>query len=157
MTRSRSPKHRRGESEWTTRSRSSKHRRGESEWIRLRLMDPTFSSTSRSVSFDDLRLALHTSTSAHHDVYTGGSLLHIMHHFQARTSTYVFPLIDILPGATFFTQILEGFLYTITYSVFFLNEQEMYDATHHFPHAHCSQSILEDFFLSSTSLFPPDP
>ena len=31
----------------------------------------------------------------------------------------------------------------------------MYDATHHFPHAHCSQFIVEDFFfLSSTSLFP---
>jgi hypothetical protein len=29
--------------------------------------------------------------------------------------------------------------------------------THHFPHTHCSQIILEDFFLSSTSLFPLDP
>ena len=35
----------------------------------------------------------------------------------------------------------------------------MYDANHHFPLAHCSQFILEDFFfsLSSTSLFPLDP
>jgi len=34
----------------------------------------------------------------------------------------------------------------------------MYDATHHFPHTHCSQTILEDFFfLSSTSLFSLDP
>jgi hypothetical protein len=44
-----------------TRSRSSKHRRGESEWIRLRLMDsPTFLSTSHSAFFGDL----HASTSA---------------------------------------------------------------------------------------------
>jgi hypothetical protein len=66
------PNYRRGESEWITRSRSPKHRRGESEWIGLLLMDsPTFSSTSRSACFGDL----HASTSAHHDVYTGGSLL----------------------------------------------------------------------------------
>jgi len=71
-TRSHSPKHRRGESEWITRSLSPKHRRGQSEWIRFRLMDsPTFSSTSRSACFGDL----HASTSAHHHVYTGGSLL----------------------------------------------------------------------------------
>jgi hypothetical protein len=95
----RSPKHRRGESEKITRSRSPKHRRGESEWIGLRLMDsPTFSSTSHSACFGDV----HASTSVHHDVYTGGSLLHIMHHFQVRTSTYGFLLSDILFGATFF-------------------------------------------------------
>ena len=77
--------HRRGESEWITRSRSPKHRRGESEWISLRLVDsPTFLSTSRSACFGDL----HVSTSAHHDVYTGGNLLCIMQHFQAQTSTY---------------------------------------------------------------------
>ena len=34
----------------------------------------------------------------------------------------------------------------------------MYDATLHFPLAHCSQVNLEDFFfLSSTSLLPLDP
>ena len=107
-TRSRSPKHRRGESEWITRSRSPqwitrsrspKHRRGESEWIRLRPMDsPTFLSTSRSSWFGDL----HASTSAHHDVYTGGNLLRIMQHFQTRTSTYGLHLSGILLDATFF-------------------------------------------------------
>ena len=91
--------HRRGESEWITRSRSPKHRRGESEWISLRLVDsPTFLSTSRSACFGDL----HASTSAHHDVYTGGNLLCIMQHFQAQTSTYGFHLCGILLGATFF-------------------------------------------------------
>ena len=130
------------ESEWITRSRSPKHRRGESEWISLRLMDsPTFLSTSRSACFGDL----HTSTSAHHDVQTGGNLLRIMQHFQARTSTYVFHLSGILLGPTFFSQILDILLYTISYSVFCC-EKEMYDATHHFPHALCSQFILEDFF-----------
>jgi hypothetical protein len=44
---------------------------------------------------------LHASTSAHHDVYTGGNLLRIMKYFQARTSTYGFPLSGILLGATF--------------------------------------------------------
>ncbi len=74
-TRSHSPKHRRGESEWITRSRSPEHRSGESEWIGLRLMDSSvFSSTSLSAYFGDL----HASTSVYHDVYTGGSLLHIM-------------------------------------------------------------------------------
>ncbi len=98
-TRSRSPKQRRGENEWITRSRSPEHRRGESEWIRLRLMDsPTFSSTSRSTCLGDL----HASTSAHHAVYTGVSLLRIMSHFQVRTSTYGFLLIGILLGTTFF-------------------------------------------------------
>jgi hypothetical protein len=76
-----------------------KHRRGESEWISLLLMDSsTFLSTSRSECFGDL----HTSISAHHDVYTDGNLLRIMQHFQARTSTYDFHLIGILFGATFF-------------------------------------------------------
>ena len=83
-----------------TRSQSPKHRRGESEWIRLRLMDsPTFSSTSRSAYFGDLP----ASTSVHHDVYTGDSLLHIMNHFQVRTSTYDFLHNGILFGATFFS------------------------------------------------------
>ena len=96
---SHSPIHRRGESEWITRSHSLKHRRGE------RIMDsPTFLSTSRSAYFCDL----HVSTSEHHDVlhhdvYTGGNLLRIMLHFQARTSTYGFPLNGILFGATFFS------------------------------------------------------
>ncbi len=38
-----------------------------------------------------------------YDVYTGGNLLCIMHHFQARISTYGFHLIGILLGATFFS------------------------------------------------------
>jgi hypothetical protein len=59
---------------------------------------PTLLSTSRSACFGDLL----ASTSAHHDVYTGGNLLRIMLHFQARTSTYGFPLSGILFGATFF-------------------------------------------------------
>jgi hypothetical protein len=65
---------------------------------------PTLLSTSRSACFCDL----HASTSAHHDVlhhdvYTGGNLLRIMLHFQARTSTYGFPLSGIPFGATFFS------------------------------------------------------
>ena len=58
----------------------------------------TLLSTSRSACFGDL----HASTSVHHDVYTGGNLLRIMLHFQARTSTYDFPFSGILFGATFF-------------------------------------------------------
>jgi hypothetical protein len=93
-------RHTRGESEWLTRSRSPKHRRGENEWISLRLLDsPTFSSISRSACFGDLQ----ASTSAHHDVYTGGNLLHITQYFQGRTSTYGFHLSGILFGATFFS------------------------------------------------------
>ena len=65
---------------------------------------PTLLSTSRSACFCDL----HASTSAHHDVlqhdvYTGGNLLLIMLYFQARTSTYGFPLSGIPFGATFFS------------------------------------------------------
>jgi hypothetical protein len=59
---------------------------------------PTLLSTSRSACFGDLL----ASTSAHHDVYTGGNLLRIMLHFHARTSTYGFPLSGILFGDTFF-------------------------------------------------------
>ena len=59
---------------------------------------PTLLSTSRSACFGDLL----ASTSAHHDVYTGGNLLRIMLYFQARTSTYGFHLSGILLGATFF-------------------------------------------------------
>ncbi len=83
---------------------SPKHRRGESEWIRLRLMDsPTFINFELSMLQGDL----HASTSAHHDVYTGGNLLLIMNYFQARTSTYGLRLNGILLDATFFIQILE--------------------------------------------------
>ena len=38
-----------------------------------------------------------------YDVYTGGNLLCIMQHFQARISTYGFHLTGILLGATFFS------------------------------------------------------
>ena len=33
----------------------------------------------------------------------------------------------------------------------------MYDVTHHFPHAHCSQIILEDFFSLDYLPFPLEP
>ncbi len=66
----------------------------------VRLMDsPTFS-TSRSTCLGDLHA--YASTSAHHDVYTGGSLLRIMQHFQTQTSTYGFLFSGILLGATLF-------------------------------------------------------
>ena len=42
--------------------------------INFAMDSPTFSSTSRSACFGDL----HASTSAHHDVYTGGRLFRIM-------------------------------------------------------------------------------
>ncbi len=66
--------------------------------INFAMDSPTFSSTSRSACFGDL----HASTSAHHDVYTGGRLLRIMQHCQARTSTYGFLLCGILLGTTLF-------------------------------------------------------
>jgi hypothetical protein len=46
---------------------------------------PTLSSTSRSACFGDLI----ASTSAHHDVYTGGNLLRIMLYFQERPHVWL--------------------------------------------------------------------
>ena len=77
-------------------------------FINFAMDSPTFSSTSRSACFGDL----HDSTSAHHDVYTGGSLLRIMQHFQARTSTYDFLLSGILLGDTLFIWILKTFIHS---------------------------------------------
>ena len=57
----------------------------------VRLMDsPTFSSTSRSACFGDLHASTssHIVMSAHHDVYTGGCLLHF-------ASYAAFPSADI--------------------------------------------------------------
>ena len=83
-------------------------------FINFGMDSPTFSSTSRSACFGDL----YASTSEHHDVYTGGRLLHIMQHCQARTSTYGFLLIGILLGATLFILILEVF-YILLATVYF--------------------------------------
>jgi len=52
-------------------------------FINFAMDSTTFSSTSRSACFGDLQ----ASTSAHHDVYTGGRLLRIMHHWT--TNIYV--------------------------------------------------------------------
>ncbi len=91
-------------------------------------------------------------TSTNHDVYTGGSLLRIMQHFQVLTPTYGFLLNGIPLDDTFFIQILEVLLVVILaktthyLTIICPYEQETHDATHHFPHTHCSQIILEDFF-----------
>ena len=125
-----------------------------SQWIRLR---------SRQLRAQ-LALAIYTLLPVRIMTSTLVAVYFASCSIEARTSTYGFLLCGILLGATLFIQILKVFIhYQLVQFISsllavlwtFYCVQEMYDATHHFPLAHCSQYIF--FFLLSTSLFPLDP